>query len=198
MKEDNTEMIRKYEETIKCLTQQLKTACQERDEARHKIKVLLRKLQPCTPQDTSKKSSIISTKHCSDHMSCKSCTSSCDLSLASDRTLESDYVAPSSGDVNMVDKLVCGKPLPQKGRLLRTVTEAGPLLHTLLAPPLPQWRNPPHFDNDNGKTDDVIPTTSLSLAFHRNSRMASPSLDDVNPGIVHLNHNFTGKKRRVL
>ncbi|KAI9085836.1 hypothetical protein K1719_032250 [Acacia pycnantha] len=195
MMEDNAEMIRKYEKTIKCLTQQLKTACQERDEARHQIKVLLRKLQPCSPQDTNKKSSIMSTKHCSDHMSYKSCTSHCDLSLASDRTLEADYVAPSR-DVNMVDKLVCGKPLPPKGRLLRTVTEAGPLLHTLLAP-LPQWRNPPPFDNDNGKTDDVIPTTSLSLAFHVNSRMSSPSLD-VNPGIVHLNHNFTGKKRRVL
>ncbi|XP_028793168.1 uncharacterized protein LOC114748864 isoform X1 [Neltuma alba] len=192
--EDNTK-IRKYEETIKRLMQQLKIVCQERDEARRQIQVLLRKLQPCTPPHTSKKSSV-STKHCSG-TSYKSFTSHCDyLSLASGGTKESDYVALSR-DINMVDRLVCGKPLPQKGRLLRTVTEAGPLLHTLLLAPPPQWRNPPPFDNDNEKVDDVIPT-SLSLAFHGNSRMSSPSLD-VNPGIVHLNHhNFTGKKRRFL
>ncbi|KAF8397545.1 hypothetical protein HHK36_016463 [Tetracentron sinense] len=42
------------------------------------------------------------------------------------------------------DKLAKGRPLPQKGRLLQAVIEAGPLLQTLLvAGPLPQWRNPP-------------------------------------------------------
>lgn len=43
----------------------------------------------------------------------------------------------------MIDSLVRGKPLPQKGKLLQTVLEAGPLLQTILLPPLPQWRNPP-------------------------------------------------------
>ena len=44
----------------------------------------------------------------------------------------------------VIDNLVRGKPLPQKGMLLQTVMEAGPLLQTLLvAGPLPRWRNPP-------------------------------------------------------
>ncbi|CAI0451867.1 unnamed protein product [Linum tenue] len=44
----------------------------------------------------------------------------------------------------VIDELVKGKALPQQGRLLQTVMEAGPLLNTLLvAGPLPRWRNPP-------------------------------------------------------
>ncbi|KAA8516473.1 hypothetical protein F0562_017021 [Nyssa sinensis] len=45
----------------------------------------------------------------------------------------------------VIENLVKGKPLPQKGKLLQAVMEAGPLLQTLLAvgPPLPRWRNPP-------------------------------------------------------
>ncbi|KAH7537090.1 hypothetical protein FEM48_Zijuj03G0055100 [Ziziphus jujuba var. spinosa] len=43
-----------------------------------------------------------------------------------------------------VMKLVEGKPLPEKGKLLQAVREAGPLLQTLLlAGPLPQWQHPP-------------------------------------------------------
>ncbi|XP_054798143.1 uncharacterized protein LOC129303112 [Prosopis cineraria] len=195
MAEGNTQVIRKYEEIIRILMQQLKTVCQERDEARHHIQVLLRKLQPCIPRDTSKKSSM-STKQCSNMNHESVITSHCDLSLASDRTKESSDYVGLSRDINLVDSLVCGKPLPQKGRLLRTVTEAGPLLHTLLLAPLPQWQNPPPLDNDNNEVDDVIPT-SLSLAFHGNSRMSSPSMD-VSPDIMHRNHNFSGKKRRLL
>ncbi|POO02429.1 hypothetical protein TorRG33x02_014130 [Trema orientale] len=41
------------------------------------------------------------------------------------------------------DSLIRGKPLPEKGRLVQAVLEAGPLLHTLLLAPLPQWNNPP-------------------------------------------------------
>ncbi|KDP44187.1 hypothetical protein JCGZ_05654 [Jatropha curcas] len=43
-----------------------------------------------------------------------------------------------------IDSLVNGKNLPQKGKLLQAVTEAGPLLQNLIvAGPLPRWRNPP-------------------------------------------------------
>lgn len=89
----------------------------------------------------------------------------------------------------VIDKLACGKPLPQKGRLLQTVTEARPLLQALLLAPIPQWQNPPLSsscilpcgtqDNDSSTNADdkasvnvpnggVIPT-SLSLAFPGNS-----------------------------
>ncbi|XP_022953143.1 uncharacterized protein LOC111455642 [Cucurbita moschata] len=38
----------------------------------------------------------------------------------------------------------CEKPLPQKGKLLQAVIEAGPLLQNLLlAGPLPHWQHPP-------------------------------------------------------
>ncbi|KAK6926921.1 Protein of unknown function DUF1635 [Dillenia turbinata] len=44
----------------------------------------------------------------------------------------------------IIENLVRGKILPQKGRLLQAVMEAGPLLQTLMvAGPLPRWRNPP-------------------------------------------------------
>ena len=41
-------------------------------------------------------------------------------------------------------KLVPKRPLPEKGKLLQAVIEAGPLLkNLLLAGPLPQWQHPP-------------------------------------------------------
>ncbi|KAJ8750612.1 hypothetical protein K2173_015786 [Erythroxylum novogranatense] len=44
----------------------------------------------------------------------------------------------------LMDNLVKGKALPQKGKLLEAVMESAPLLQTLLlAGPLPRWRNPP-------------------------------------------------------
>ncbi|KAF5732974.1 hypothetical protein HS088_TW17G00508 [Tripterygium wilfordii] len=56
---------------------------------------------------------------------------------------------PSAGLVRNVDavieSVVKGKALPQKGKLLQAVMEAGPLLQTLIdsGPPLPRWTNPP-------------------------------------------------------
>lgn len=44
----------------------------------------------------------------------------------------------------ILDELVKGKALPQRGNFLQAVLEAGPLLQTLIvAGPLPRWRNPP-------------------------------------------------------
>ncbi|KAK2382555.1 hypothetical protein QL285_070081 [Trifolium repens] len=44
----------------------------------------------------------------------------------------------------VIDSLAKGRVLPQKGKLLQAVIEAGPLLQNiLLAGPLPTWRNPP-------------------------------------------------------
>ncbi|XP_070044571.1 uncharacterized protein [Nicotiana tomentosiformis] len=50
----------------------------------------------------------------------------------------------------VIDNLVKGKTLPQKGKLLKSVIEAGPLLQTLLVSgQLPQWRNPPQVKTFN-------------------------------------------------
>ncbi|KAK4254985.1 hypothetical protein QN277_008050 [Acacia crassicarpa] len=44
----------------------------------------------------------------------------------------------------IIENMIKGKTLPQKGKLLQSVMEAGPLLQNLLvAGPLPCWRNPP-------------------------------------------------------
>jgi hypothetical protein len=51
--------------------------------------------------------------------------------------------AGSAADAAL-DMLASKRPLPQKGRLLAAVMEAGPLLQNLLvAGQLPRWRNPP-------------------------------------------------------
>ncbi|KAL6565215.1 hypothetical protein OROMI_016665 [Orobanche minor] len=48
--------------------------------------------------------------------------------------------------LGIIDNLVRGRVLPQKGKFLQAVLRAGPLLQTLLvAGPLPKWRNPPQF-----------------------------------------------------
>lgn len=47
---------------------------------------------------------------------------------------------PSQANLKLVPK----RPLPEKGKLLQAVIEAGPLLkNLLLAGPLPQWQHPP-------------------------------------------------------
>ncbi|KAF8666850.1 hypothetical protein HU200_053369 [Digitaria exilis] len=52
-------------------------------------------------------------------------------------------VVGSAADA-VLDMLASKRPLPQKGRLLASVMEAGPLLQSLLvAGQLPRWRNPP-------------------------------------------------------
>ncbi|KAD2171595.1 hypothetical protein E3N88_41710 [Mikania micrantha] len=44
----------------------------------------------------------------------------------------------------VMEGMIKGKTLPQKGSLLQAVIQAGPLLQTLLlAGPIPRWRNPP-------------------------------------------------------
>ncbi|PRQ27023.1 hypothetical protein RchiOBHm_Chr6g0300901 [Rosa chinensis] len=54
-------------------------------------------------------------------------------------------VVASFGLDAKIDYIAKGKSLPQKGKLLQALMEAGPLLKTLLVtgPPLPRWRNPP-------------------------------------------------------
>ncbi|KAK2970450.1 hypothetical protein RJ640_015546, partial [Escallonia rubra] len=59
-------------------------------------------------------------------------------------TLSTSVVPKTDQASLIIDTLLKGKSLPQKGKLLQAVLEAGPLLQTLLvAGPLPRWRNPP-------------------------------------------------------
>ncbi|ESW34674.1 hypothetical protein PHAVU_001G171000 [Phaseolus vulgaris] len=252
--------IKKYEETVKHLYKLLKKVCQERDEARDQLQLLIRNLQASTPVETtsvipqvdqsclqnktkpsmnSTKVSYSSSKVLSDH--------SCELSLSNLQSNEKHFstslmsqtriVEPSNltlsnnikthmvdSDSLAIDKLVCVKPLPEKGRLLQTVTEAGPLLHTLLIDPVPHWNNPPTFsslalplgtqENDfstntdhdkTGVNPNAFIPTSLSLAFPGSSHGPSHTSSASNFGLcvdmdsnMMLNHALTGKKRKVL
>nr|KYP68157.1 hypothetical protein KK1_021777 [Cajanus cajan] len=62
-------------------------------------------------------------------------------------------MAPSEKPVSdtataIIDSIAKERGLPQKGKLLQAVVDAGPLLKTLLlAGPLPTWRNPPPLQN---------------------------------------------------
>ncbi|KAL5155295.1 Serine/threonine-protein kinase AFC1 [Glycine soja] len=149
------------------------------------------------PCDLSLSSLHPNEKHSSQSLSHTRIAEPSNLTLAKQPNhMKADIGA--SRDNNMVDgaslvfdKLVCGKPLPQIGRLLQSVTEAGPLLQTLLVAPAPQWQNPPSLSSsgltlgtqDNSSstnTDDkanVYPNgfipTSLGLAFPGNSHVPS-------------------------
>ncbi|KAF1001823.1 uncharacterized protein LOC141703214 [Apium graveolens] len=77
-------------------------------------------------------------------------------------------IVPPSGASKadqVIDNLVKGKILPQKGNLLQSVLQAGPLIQTLLVSgPLPTWRNPPplhifHMHPLTGKSRDVQTST---------------------------------------
>jgi len=226
--------IKKYEETVKHLYKLLKKVCQERDEARDQLQLLMRNFQASTPVETtntipqadqsclqnktkpsmnSAKVSYSSSNVLSDH--------SCDLSLSNEKHFSTSLmsqtriVEPSNltlsnnietnmvdSDSLAIDKLVCGKPLPEKGRLLQSVTEARPLLHTLLIDPVPHWKNPPtlsslslplgtqdnnfstntHDDQTGANPNGFIPT-SLSLAFPGSSYGPSQTSSASNFGL---------------
>ncbi|CAL0304122.1 unnamed protein product [Lupinus luteus] len=69
----------------------------------------------------------------------------------------------------IIDSIAKVRPLPQKGKLLQAVMDAGPLLqNVLLAGPVPTWRNPPplqhikvppltikEYDTTNNTTTDL-------------------------------------------
>lgn len=70
-----------------------------------------------------------------------------------------------------IDYVAKGKSLPQKGKLLQAMMEAGPLLQTLFVtgPPLPRWRNPPTLQPLKG-----CASTAASFV-HKPVEVASPT-----------------------
>ncbi|KAJ6690711.1 hypothetical protein OIU85_006911 [Salix viminalis] len=72
--------------------------------------------------------------------------------------------------IAVIDYLAQGKVLPQKGKLLQAVMDAGPLLQSLLITgQLPQWRNPPPL-----RTPLSILPNSNRAAFVRQKPYANP------------------------
>ncbi|KAL5059876.1 hypothetical protein RYX36_031480, partial [Vicia faba] len=76
--------IKKYEETVKQLYKLLKSVCQERDEARNQVQLLIRKFQPSTEIDHPKEPS-------------------CDLSLSSLQSNEKKVSSMCSSNTRIVE-----------------------------------------------------------------------------------------------
>ncbi|KAJ0979491.1 hypothetical protein J5N97_014965 [Dioscorea zingiberensis] len=78
----------------------------------------------------------------------------------------------------IVDGLVSSKNMPENGKFLQAVMEAGPLLQTLLvAGPLPRWRNPPPLQPFQ------IPPVSVK---HCNAPQLLKQTAPVNPNYVQV------------
>ncbi|XP_022158099.1 uncharacterized protein LOC111024665 [Momordica charantia] len=137
--EANQEMINN-KENLKNLLNLLQMAYKERDEAKDQLHKLLNKFM--LPSNFQAESPVVKAN--------SSITES--SSLSGSPVVDSFFDAVSSPDSGnnmdpsalVIESIVKGRRLPEKGRLLQSVMEAGPLLQTLLvAGPLPRWRNPP-------------------------------------------------------
>lgn len=154
------------------LLNMLEIAYKERDQAREQLQILMKKLASSNSsmfyevqhnnnnnnnvviQSTKAKSSITesnSPSHVSSPVdSFIEAVSSPEFSNVGvdshnkyffNQTLVHDEVDVAS---RLIDSLARGKVLPQKGKLLDAVINAGPLLQNLvLSGPLPTWKNPP-------------------------------------------------------
>nr|GEW77981.1 hypothetical protein [Tanacetum cinerariifolium] len=72
-------------------------------------------------------------------------------------TLNGSSNMPKVDEATMVmEHMIKGKTLPQKGKLVQAIWEAGPLLQTVMDEgPLPKWRNPPPCQTFNIPQMDV-------------------------------------------
>lgn len=151
--EANQEMI-KNKENVKNLLNLLQLAYKERDEAKNQLHKVLNKLhfQPESPLVKANSSITESNSLSADNNTFNNAASGSPVVESFfDAVSSPDFSSFNVGDSHNVDpcnlvieNIVKGKKLPEKGRLLQSVMEAGPLLQTLLvAGPLPRWRNPP-------------------------------------------------------
>ncbi|KAK4383595.1 hypothetical protein Sango_2760400 [Sesamum angolense] len=116
----------------------------------------------------------LSPSHCDDNIVVPSPPAGCKDTLPLPPPI---VTAPPPGPLvlDVIDKFSIKKPLPEKGKFLLAVMEAGPLLQTLLlAGPLPQWQHPPPQLNST----DIPPVTISSPTakiLHQDSCLISPT-----------------------
>ncbi|XP_010541389.1 PREDICTED: LOW QUALITY PROTEIN: uncharacterized protein LOC104814869 [Tarenaya hassleriana] len=124
------EQARIHQEEVTHLLDLVKLAQQERDEAKqHLAHLLIRNPKPSITDSNS--------------FSQSSSPSSPELSSFVNQYQPLILEDPAAR-IDPLDDLVEGKTLPETGKLLKAVVEAGPLLETLIvAGTLPQWTNPP-------------------------------------------------------
>lgn len=132
----------------------LKVALRERDEARSQLQTLMDKISSLQSQHSISNTpysqlyasssptnhrlpNLTSNSGLPSQQYCGADSMQTDV-IRSEKNMRDDY-----DDSLLYDGLIQGKPLPEKGRLLQAVIEAGPLLNTLVVAPLPNWKNPP-------------------------------------------------------
>ncbi|XP_076881790.1 uncharacterized protein LOC143530036 [Bidens hawaiensis] len=163
------EEMNKNTESVKQLLQLLKLVCHERDEARDQIQKLQNKFlidqvhqhhQYLLIKPSNANSSIAESYNLSDaYNNGSSPVNSLFDPVTSPEfiNMNTNYQMLPNGAFHemhstpimnrdhatlMMENMIIGKALPQKGNLLKTVMEAGPLLQALLATnPLPGWGN---------------------------------------------------------
>ncbi|WOL07071.1 hypothetical protein Cni_G15807 [Canna indica] len=133
------EELRRMEYQALHLACLLKAATQERDEARHALLLLLH-------QAESRRLSTESNRSLDPvPVQSQALDEGSDVAAAEDVEESSNGVDyPTVTAMKEVEAAAARRNLPEKGRLVEAVMDAGPLLQTLmLAGPLPQWRHPP-------------------------------------------------------
>ncbi|KAG6494161.1 uncharacterized protein LOC122000525 [Zingiber officinale] len=140
LKANAEEEVRRGEQSIGQLLILLQMVTRERDEARGHLKLLLSELSQMAK----------ARELCRSPMPESITPDLCDSSAGGSSEFSSTKLATNTASVDYdrasatVNRLAVERSLPQKGKLLQAVLEAGPTLQTLLlAGPLPQWRNPP-------------------------------------------------------
>lgn len=137
---------------------EVKMMRQQRDEARTEVQMLLsnKYYHPVAPSpmisiqqpDTPPTAPTLLNYSLTDS---DGLSSSPDVLLDSDSAINQQHlthsvipIANKHSSSNLFDKFVPTKPLPENGKFLQAVMDAGPLLKSLLvAGSLPRWRNPP-------------------------------------------------------
>ncbi|KAG8066963.1 hypothetical protein GUJ93_ZPchr0005g16087 [Zizania palustris] len=144
------EELKKKEQSIVKLADLVRQVTKERDDARDQLQQLLaaaaaKPPAPVTSSVTDSDCSLVSSPVDPFFDPVTSSDKRCKISSPPPAARQQSHAAGAGASADAVlDMLAMKKPLPQRGRLLQSVMEAGPLLQNLLvAGLLPRWRNPP-------------------------------------------------------
>ncbi|KAL5202617.1 hypothetical protein ABZP36_013569 [Zizania latifolia] len=144
------EELKKKEQSIVKLADLVRQVTKERDDARDQLQQLLaaaaaKPPAPVTSSVTDSDCSLVSSPVDPFFDPVTSSDKRCKISSPPPAAKQQCHAAGAGASADAVlDMLAMKKPLPQRGRLLQSVMEAGPLLQNLLvAGLLPRWRNPP-------------------------------------------------------
>ncbi|KAJ4772961.1 enabled-like protein (DUF1635) [Rhynchospora pubera] len=185
------EELRKKDETIHKLVNLVNLTKKERDEVKEQLNALLSCLSSKKQQHVGAVNSGLTE---SDSLSDTQTRNNRHSYVSS--PVESFYHADSSNITNaattgvaasydygsiIIDELAKKRLLPEKGKLLQSVINAGPILQTLMvAGPLPTWRNPPPlqaFQPTRFAMDSTNMRSPLNFAnglgFHAKRQMGS-------------------------